>query len=212
MCLNDAEASALFCVGKAETNEKKNVLMQRAHRLADFSSSLFSQLTALKRDPDLDDNPPSAFSSTRTQFYNIQREKQTLQHHNSNRAWKQVFLTCLFHHRTLQPPFSPPIAQRLLHPTQHAAFNMPIVEVTGPERGNLSFFCRWTSADITAASQHLEYPTLTLAYNNLTRTWGKFISAIVFLTGLKPNSLSYQDFLHWLEWCMHVCALWTCKD
>ncbi|KAM7420041.1 hypothetical protein PAMA_014651 [Pampus argenteus] len=51
-----------------------------------------------------------------------------------------------------------PIAHRLRHPNQDAAFNMPMVEVSGSEGATL-VFRPWTSADMTAASQHLPNPT-----------------------------------------------------
>ncbi|XP_051252539.1 uncharacterized protein LOC127361734 [Dicentrarchus labrax] len=57
---------------------------------------------------------------------------------------------------TTNPPS--PIAHRLRHPNQDAAFNMPMVEVSGLEGATL-VFRPWTSADITAASQHLPNPT-----------------------------------------------------
>ena len=53
---------------------------------------------------------------------------------------------------------SPPIAHRLRHPKKDADFNMPMVEVSGPEGATL-VFRPWTSADVTTASQHLPNPT-----------------------------------------------------
>ena len=48
---------------------------------------------------------------------------------------------------------SPPIAHRLRHPKKDADFNMPMVEVSGPEGATL-VFRPWTSTDVTTEQPH----------------------------------------------------------
>lgn len=89
---------------------------------------------------------------------------------------------CLFKQKNSSDKPPSPIAHRLRHPNQDAAFNMPMVEVSGPEGATLVFRA-WTSADITAASQHLPNPTASVALHVMNQVilqmCGKFISAIV---------------------------------
>ncbi|KAL7407688.1 hypothetical protein ABVT39_012129 [Epinephelus coioides] len=114
------------------------------------------KLAALKLDPDLDGNPP--FCPSAPPPYNSATP-------NKRRCLPQQ-KTCseAAHPEVPVPPQnstttpSSPVAHRLRHPNQNAAFNMPMVEVSGPE-GTTLVFHPWTSADITAASQHLPNPT-----------------------------------------------------
>nr|XP_046258505.1 uncharacterized protein LOC124066281 [Scatophagus argus] len=123
-----------------ETNEKQ--ISHTKGTQDSQTSSLFPQLAALKLDPDLDGSPPIHLSAPppyNTTTPNQGRETNSITPQTSTGA-------------------ASPIAHRLRNPNQDAAFNMPMVEVSGPE-GTTLVFRPWTSADITAASQHLPSPT-----------------------------------------------------
>lgn len=144
---------------RTETNEKQDLHTQRTSD-SQVSSSLFPQLAALKLDPDLDGNPPShpsappPYNSTTTDERRGTDPFSMTQQTSSGAAHPDVPVQTK--NSSDKPPS--PIAHRLRHPNQDAAFNMPMVEVSGPEGATLVFRA-WTSADITAASQHLPNPT-----------------------------------------------------
>ncbi|XP_026227517.1 uncharacterized protein LOC113169931 [Anabas testudineus] len=146
-----------FSQEKTETQVKQNLNTQRTPN-SQISSSLFPELSALKLDPDLDGNPTLPSSApppyNPTTLRRQERDSTTPQQSTDSEA---------AHPEIPGPPqnsttTSSPIAHRLRHPNQNAAFNMPMVEVSGPEGATL-VFRPWTSADITAASQHLPNPT-----------------------------------------------------
>lgn len=147
-----------FSHEKTEINEKQDLHTEITSDLQ-VSSSLFPQLAALKLDPDLDGNPlshpsaPPPYNSTTTNERRTDPFDMT-QQTSSGATHPDVPV------QTRNSPEKPPspIAHRLRHPNQNTTFNMPMVEVSGPEGATLVFRA-WTSADITAASQHLPNPT-----------------------------------------------------
>ncbi|XP_028275597.1 uncharacterized protein LOC114444904 [Parambassis ranga] len=148
-----------FSREKTETNENLTSQTQRTPD-SQVSSSLFPQLAALKLDPDLNGNPPLHLSAPPPYNSAIPERRggpTAPQQHTNPGAHPDVPVS--------PQPFattpSPPIAHRLCHPNQNAAFNMPMVEVSGPEGADTDPFRPWTSADITAASQHLPNPTIS---------------------------------------------------
>lgn len=142
-----------LCV-KKETDEMLDSHSKRT-KDSQISSSLNPQLTALKLDPDLDGSSPSApppYCST-TPSGEEQADSRTQQNTNSRAAHPDAPVSP----QNSIEGLSSPIAHRLRNPNQDAAFNMPMVEVSGPQGATLVFRA-WTSADITAASQHLPNP------------------------------------------------------
>lgn len=157
-----------FPCEKLATNE-----MQASHtqRTQDSQiSSLFPQLAALKLDPDLDGSPPTNPSAPPP--YNItplstkgETDSTLPQQKTSSGTTHCAPDVPVPSQDPTTEPLSP-IAHRLRRPNQEAAFIMPMVEVSGSEGATL-VFRPWTSADITAASQHLPNPATSVAFNCL---------------------------------------------
>lgn len=133
-----------FTHERTETNEKQDLNTARTSDLQ-ISSSLFPQLAeVLKLDPDLDGNPPSHPSDPPS--YNSTREPDPF----SMTQQEQFILMRLLNQKNSSDNHSSPIGHRLRHSNQDTAFNMPMIEFSGPE-GTTWVFRAWTSADITAA-------------------------------------------------------------
>ena len=128
--------------------------INKEHKARRFSSSLYPQLAALKLDPDLDGRPPSHpsvpppyNSTTANGGRETDHSSPTRQRTSPGTASSQASA----------PPQdatgipSSQIAHRLRNPNQDITFNMPMIEVSGPDGATLVFRA-WTSADITAAS------------------------------------------------------------
>ncbi|XP_050924977.1 uncharacterized protein LOC108875510 [Lates calcarifer] len=118
-------------------------------------------LAALKLDPDLDvspqihpPNPPPYDSATPSE--RGQADPSTMPQQKPSSETAQPGMSAPPQNSTSKS--SSPIAHRLCHHAQDAVFNMPMVEVSGPEGATLVFRAG-TSADITATSQHLPNPT-----------------------------------------------------
>ncbi|KAL7394606.1 hypothetical protein ABVT39_000273 [Epinephelus coioides] len=138
-----------------ESNNKKLEVLGMLHQeIKDL------KLPAMKLDPDLDGNPPfhpSAPPPYISATPNERRETDsTMPQQKTSSEATHPKVPVPPQNSTITP--SSLIAHRLCHPSQNAAFNMHMVEVSGPG-GTTLVFRPWTSADITAASQHLPKPT-----------------------------------------------------
>ncbi len=144
-----------------ETFETNETLHSQRTQDSQISSSLYPKLTALKLDPDLDGSPPSHPSAPPP--YNSTTPSRGRETDPSSLTQQRTSPGTASSQASAPPPDatgkpSSPIAHRLRNPNQDATFNMPMIEVSGPEGATLVFHA-WTSADITAASQHLPNPT-----------------------------------------------------
>ncbi|XP_030000120.1 uncharacterized protein LOC115426259 [Sphaeramia orbicularis] len=118
-------------------------------------------LAALKLDPDLDGNPPtqpSAPPPCNAASLNERNQTDALTVSQEKTNAEAVRPDTSAPPQSSATNQSSPTAHRLCHHTQDAVLSMPMVEVAGPEGATLVFRA-WTSADVTAASQHLPNPT-----------------------------------------------------
>ncbi|CAJ1069846.1 uncharacterized protein LOC127360787 [Xyrichtys novacula] len=150
-----------FSCEKVETIEKLDLHKQRTKNLQ-ISSSLFPQLAALKLDPDLDGKPPShpsapppynsATPSERREADFIRPQLRA----SSETARSET--PGLSQDSTTNTPS--PIAHRPRQSNKDTTFNMPMVEVSGPQGATLVFLPLRTSQllhIICSTPQHQEH-------------------------------------------------------
>ncbi|CAJ1055542.1 uncharacterized protein LOC127360787 [Xyrichtys novacula] len=150
-----------FSCEKVETIEKPDSHKQRTQNLQ-ISSSLFPQLAALKLDSDLDGNPPSHPSAPppyNSATPNERREADSirLQLQPSSKTARSEMPGPSQDSTTNSLS---PIAHRPWQSNKDTAFNMPMVEVSGPQGATLVFLPLRTSQPlhiICSTPQHQEH-------------------------------------------------------